>query len=59
VAPSLDVISLIFLTLCSQVGRAARYVWDLKQFLIYLIAYFVVQESFSAASTVEGILQNK
>jgi len=30
----------------------------LKQFLIYLVAYFLIQEAFGAASNIQGILQN-
>ena len=42
-----------------QIYQACRYVWDLKQFLIYLVAYFLFQEAFGASGNIQGILQNE
>ena len=42
-----------------QAWRAMKYAKDLKQFILYLVGYFIIQEAFGGSGTIQTILQNE
>ena len=42
-----------------QIYEAGKHCWELKQIGIFLLAYFLIQETLSTTGTVAGILQNE